>query len=36
VRRFLLEPSPDRHVTTLVIDEAEHFSVEERARIVAS
>jgi phage terminase large subunit-like protein len=36
VRRFLLEPSPDRHVTTLVIDEAEHFSQEERARIVAS
>jgi phage terminase large subunit-like protein len=36
VRRFLLEPSPDRHVTTLIIDEAEHFSVEERARIIAS
>jgi phage terminase large subunit-like protein len=36
VRRFLLEPSPDRHVTTLVIDEAEHFSAEERARIIAS
>jgi phage terminase large subunit-like protein len=36
VRRFLLEKSPDRHVTQLVIDEAEHFSAEERARIVAS
>ncbi len=36
VRRFLLEPSPDRHVTTLIIDEAEHFSAEERRRIIAS
>jgi phage terminase large subunit-like protein len=36
VRRFLLEQSPDRHVTTLIIDEAEHFSMEERARIIAS
>jgi phage terminase large subunit-like protein len=36
VRRFLLEPSPDRDVTTLIIDEVEHFSAEERARIIAS
>jgi phage terminase large subunit-like protein len=36
VRRFLLEPSPDRDVTTLIIDEVEHFSAEERARIISS
>jgi phage terminase large subunit-like protein len=36
VRRFLQEPSPDRHVTTMTIDDAEHFSEDERARIVAS
>jgi phage terminase large subunit-like protein len=36
VRRFLLEKSPDRHVTTMIIDDAEHFSEEERARIIAS
>jgi phage terminase large subunit-like protein len=36
VRRFLLEPSPDRRVTQMDIDEAEHFSPEERTRIVAS
>jgi phage terminase large subunit-like protein len=36
VRRFLLEKSNDRSVTGLTIDEAEHFSAEERARIVAS
>ena len=26
VRRFLLEKSPDRHVTTMTIDDAEHYS----------
>ena len=36
VRRFLLEKSDDRHVTTMTIDDAEHFSPEERARIIAS
>jgi phage terminase large subunit-like protein len=36
VRRFLLERSPDRSVTTMIIDDAEHFSDEERARIIAS
>jgi phage terminase large subunit-like protein len=36
VRRFLLEPSPDRNVTTMIIDDAGHFSDEERARIIAS
>ena len=36
VRRFVMEPNPDRHVTTATIDDAEHFSEEERARIIAS
>src|SRR5262249_41254433 len=36
VRRFLQESSPDRHVTTMTIDDVEHFSAEERARIIAS
>ena len=36
VRRFLLEKSPDRHVTTMTIDDAEHYSDEERTRIIAS
>lgn len=35
VKRFLLEKSPDRHVTTMTIDDAEHYTAEERARIVA-
>jgi phage terminase large subunit-like protein len=35
VRRFILEKSPDRHVTTMIIDDAEHFSAEERERIIA-
>jgi phage terminase large subunit-like protein len=36
VRRFLLEKSPDRHVTQMDIEEAAHFSPEERKRIIAS
>ena len=36
VRRFLLEKSPDRHVTQMDIQEAEHFSPEERLRIISS
>lgn len=36
VMRFLSEPSPDRHITTMTIDDAEHYSPEERARIVAA
>ncbi|MBX6370497.1 MAG: DNA packaging protein, partial [Rhodospirillales bacterium] len=35
VSRFLLEPSPDRHVTRMTIEEAPHISPEERARILA-
>lgn len=36
VRRFLMEQSADRAVVTMTIDDAEHFTPEERARIVAS
>jgi phage terminase large subunit-like protein len=36
VRRYLNEPSPQRHVTNMTIEDAEHFSPEERARIIAS
>ena len=36
VRRFLLEQSPDRHDTNMTIEDAEHISPEERARIIAS
>jgi phage terminase large subunit-like protein len=36
VRRFLLDKSADRHVTTMTIDDVEHYTPEERARIIAS
>lgn len=36
VARFLMEDSNDRIVTTMTIDDAEHYSPEERARIIAS
>jgi phage terminase large subunit-like protein len=36
VRRFLHEQSEDRHVTTMVLDEAEHFDAEKRKQIIAS
>ena len=36
VRRFLLEQSPDRHVTTMTIDDVGHYSEEERAQIITS
>ncbi|WP_245164000.1 terminase large subunit domain-containing protein [Bradyrhizobium elkanii] len=36
VRRFLLEPSPDRHDTNMTIEEAEHFTPEQRRQIIAS
>lgn len=35
VMRFLMEQSEDRSVTQMTIDDAEHYSAEERARIVA-
>jgi len=36
VARFLMETSPDRHVISMTIDDAEHFTPEERAKIIAS
>jgi phage terminase large subunit-like protein len=36
VRRFLLEQSPDRHITTMTIDDVTHYSAEEKTRIIAS
>jgi phage terminase large subunit-like protein len=37
VRRFFPEPStPDRHLTMMTIEEAEHYSPAERARVIAS
>jgi phage terminase large subunit-like protein len=36
VRRFLLEKSPDRSVTTMTLDDAGHYSAEEKAKIAAS
>lgn len=36
VARFLMEENPDRIVTTMTIDDADHYSPEERARIIAS
>lgn len=36
VRRFLLEPSPDRIDVNMTIEDAEHIPAGERARIIAS
>jgi phage terminase large subunit-like protein len=36
VRSFLDNPTPERHVTNMTIDDAGHYSDEERARIVAA
>ena len=36
VRRFLIEKSPDRHITTMTIDDVDHYSAEEKAKIIAS
>lgn len=37
VRRFLLEPMPGvRHVTTMTIEDAKHYTPEQRAEIIAS
>ena len=36
VRRFLLERSPDRFHLFMTLDDADHFTPEERAKIVAS
>lgn len=36
VARYLLEENDDRTVITMTIDDAEHYSPEERAKIIAS
>lgn len=36
VKRFLMEENPDRSVTQMTIEDAEHYTPEERARIIAS
>lgn len=36
VRRFLIEKAPGTHVTTMTIDDAEHYSPEQRRAIIAS
>jgi phage terminase large subunit-like protein len=36
VARYILEQSPDRIVTTMTIDDAEHYTPEQRAKIIAS
>jgi len=36
VKRFLLEHSRDRHITTMTIDDVEHYSAEEKEKIIAS
>lgn len=35
ISRFLQEESPDRHVTTMTIDDADHYTPEQRKIIVA-
>jgi phage terminase large subunit-like protein len=35
VKRFLHEPSPDRIVVTMTLDDAEHYSAEDKERIIA-
>lgn len=36
VKRFLLEKQKGRHVTTMTIEDAEHYTKEQRAAIIAS
>jgi len=36
VQRFILEQSPARHVTTMTIDDAEHYTPAQREEIAAS
>ena len=36
VARYLMDESDDRIVTTMTIDDAEHYTPEERAKIIAS
>jgi phage terminase large subunit-like protein len=36
VMRFIMEQNPERSVTQMTIDDAEHYTPEERAKIIAS
>ena len=36
VKRYLLEPSPDRSVTTMTLDDALHYDAAQKAQIIAS
>jgi phage terminase large subunit-like protein len=36
VKRYVIEPSPDRSVTTMTIDDVRHYTDEERAQIIDS
>ena len=36
VRRFLIEKVPGSHITTMTIEDAAHYSDEQRAKIIAS
>ena len=36
VRRFLIEKSADRHITTMTIDDVGHYLEEEKKKIIAS
>jgi phage terminase large subunit-like protein len=36
VTRFLIEKPPGTHVTTMTIDDAEHYTAEQRLQIIAS
>lgn len=36
VTRFLIEKSPGTHVTTMTIDDAEHYTADQRLQIIAS
>lgn len=36
VRKFIIEKSPGTHVTSMTIDDAEHYTPDQRAAIIAS
>ena len=36
VSKFLMEESPDRHVTSMTIDDVDHYTEEQKAKIIAS
>lgn len=36
VRRFLNDPNPDRNITSMTIEDVEHYTREEKDRIIAS